>query len=148
VQPLHQANYGALLSYLCRDVAPFVDVQELAASAPNDASRALFAESPFLQTCANWAVEPADAPPVGTATDVGALVLLGGIGPYANPAVVGEAVSTMTAATVVEVPAETHNLSVIECAFELRRTWLDAPSGQVEADSCGADLEVTFVLPE
>ena len=146
--PLHQANYGALLSYLCRDVAPFVDVEGLAAGAPNDAFAALFAESPFLAACERWAVEPASEPPAGTATDVGALVFLGGIDPYANPVVVGNAVSTMTGATVVEVPAETHNLSVIECAFVLRRTWLDDPSAPVDANGCGADLEVAFVLPE
>lgn len=142
--PLHRYSYGALLSYVCRDVAPFVDVEALAAAAPNDAAVGLFVDGPFLAACERWPVAPAEAPPAPTPTDVGALVLLGGLDPYANPAVVGETIATMTAATIVQVPAETHNLSVIQCAFELRRTWLDDPNAAVDTGSCGADLSVSF----
>lgn len=126
-----------MLSYLCRDVAPFLDVETLAARAPNEATIGLFLESPLLEACDRWTVAPADGPPEPIPTDVGALVLLGGLDPYANPAVVGETVETMTAATIVEVPAETHNLSVIECVFELRRTWLEDPSAPLTRAAAG-----------
>jgi hypothetical protein len=71
-------------------------------------------------------------------------VLLGGIDPYANPTVVGDTISTMTTATVLEIPAETHNLAAVECTFELRRAWLEDPNSAVDTGSCGADFSVSF----
>jgi pimeloyl-ACP methyl ester carboxylesterase len=144
--PIHRVSYGALLSYLCRDVTPFVDLESLAATAPNDASVKAFVDGPFLEACERWPVSPAEEPPAPTPTDVGALVLLGDLDPYAHPAVVGTTIEAMSTATILRVPVETHNMGIHECIFDLRRTWLEDPDAHVEVGDCGAEIQLEFVL--
>lgn len=143
--PLHRSSYGALLSWVCRDVIPFVDAEGPAAEDP--AMAAAFVQGPFWDACAVWPVEPGTADPADVPSGIPALVELGLLDPYGHPDVVGEALSTLDPATIIEVPTMSHNISPVPCLIELRRVWIEDPSAPVTGGECAAEefpLEFQF----
>jgi pimeloyl-ACP methyl ester carboxylesterase len=143
--PLHRSSYGALLSYVCRDVVPFVDADAVTAGDP--AMAAAFVLGPFWDACEVWRVEPGTGDPADVPTGIPALVELGLLDPYGHPDVVGEALSALEPATIIEVPTMSHNVSPVSCLIELRRIWIDDPSAPVTGGECAAEevpLEFVF----
>lgn len=143
---LHRVSYGALLSYLCRDVVPFLDRDQLVAVAKHPSYAAAFAESPFIEACERWPVTPASEPPAPIPTDVPALVELGHLDPYGHPEVVGDALSTLETVTIAEGPLMSHNISPVPCFIDLRRAWLEDPAARVPGADCGKDIPIVWVL--
>lgn len=146
--PLHRVSYGALLSYLCRDVVPSLDAEALAAAAEHPAFAMAFAEGPFVDACERWPVSPSTDPPADVPAGIPALVELGHLDPYGHPDVVGEALSNLEPATIVEVPTMSHNISPVACLIELRSVWLADPSAPVTGGECAAEeVPLRFVFP-
>jgi pimeloyl-ACP methyl ester carboxylesterase len=144
--PLHRSSYGALLSYLCRDVVPFVDAETFAAEDP--AMAAAFVRGPFWDACRVWPVEPGTGDPADVPTGIPALVELGVLDPYGHPDVVGEALSALEPATIIEVATMSHNVSPVPCLIELRRMWIDDPATPVTGGECAAEeFPLEFVFP-
>lgn len=146
--PIHRYSHGALLSYLCRDIVPFVDTDALAAAAETPAARTAFAESPFIAACERWDVEPPDGAPAVTPIGTPALVELGRFDPYGNPALVGDALSEIADATIVEAPGLGHNISPAGCLVDLRSTWLEDPAAKLAGTACVEVLVPAFIFPK
>ena len=145
--PIHRHSYGALLSFLCADVTPFVDADALASLAEDPSYVDAFANSPFLDACDRWEVEPADAPAESFTGDVPTFVELGAFDPYANPSVVKESLGKLPQAHIFVAPGLGHNISASGCLIELRAAWAADPTAPIAGAGCVEELAAQFLIP-
>ena len=87
-----------------------------------------------MRVCDVWGVEPSDAvvhEPV--TSDVPILIYRGQFDAYSDRDLIDRSLRTLTAAQVVHVPYEGHDIKRdVECYRGLRRAWLDEPTSSFE----------------
>ena len=83
-----------------------------------------------------------------TPTGTPALVELGRFDPYGNPALVGDVLSDIADATIVEAPGLGHNISPAGCLVDLRSTWLEDPAAKLAGTACVEVLVPAFIFPK
>ena len=128
-------SHGAFYSALCRDMVPFVDRQAIRTAVAGDPAWAdAYAANPLVDVCDVWGVEPGD-PVVNepVTSDVPILIFRGQFDAYSDRAVIDRALRTLSAAQVVHVAYEGHDMKRdVECYRGVRRAWLDEPTADVE----------------
>ena len=128
-------SHGAFYSALCRDMVPFVDRQAIRVAVERDLAWAdAYGANPYADVCDVWGVEPSDAvvhEPV--TSDVPILIYRGQFDAYSDRDLIDRSLRTLTAAQVVHVPYEGHDIKRdVECYRGLRRAWLDEPTSPFE----------------
>lgn len=141
-------SLGAYLSVLCRDDAPFLDL-EAADSDERPAYGTAFGDNPYLAACVPWAVPAADDVLIESPSEsYPLLVLVGELDAFVPHALVAEALSDREEAYVVRVPAQTHNvLGFSDCALAIRNAWVDDPEAPPADASCLDSLTISFSGP-
>jgi len=129
-------NQGAYYSVLCRDEEPFVDVGSLTRLAVGDRSwSADYAESPYLDVCNAWDVQPGGREVTEPVTShVPVLIESGAFSPFVSPAIIRAAIEGLGNAWMVVSPI--HNdggyFDRPHCP-DLRLSFLDDPQAPVDS---------------
>jgi pimeloyl-ACP methyl ester carboxylesterase len=139
-------NQGAYYSVLCRDEEPFVDVDSLTRLAAADPSwSADYVESPYLDVCNAWNVEPADrevTEPI--TTDVPVFIESGAFSPFMSPAAIRAGMAGL--ADVSIGVSAVHNdggfFDRPHCP-DLRLSFLDDPQAPVDS-TCYEEGHIHF----
>jgi pimeloyl-ACP methyl ester carboxylesterase len=154
--PVGLGNWGLNYGVICREHAPFTDLQQVAAAATAalpDVPEAVLARVPHLftpvQNCEVWDV-PAAPPSVRApvTSDVPVLILSGGLDPITPTRWAQEAASSLDSSRLVVVLGAGHDVVHWEpaCATKLIRGFLDSTGGGLD-DGCLASLRIpTFVV--
>jgi hypothetical protein len=134
------ADFGAIYSIVCRDLAGHVDHQRLErAIAGRSAYQALFDPGPLVDACGGWPVGTSDAARPGSITGgVPSLIMRGWFDPLSAPladvtAAAGPAANTW----VLEVPNQSVNaMGFAPCPRDIRDAWIDAPQAPPADTTC------------
>ncbi len=131
--------HGVFLTTLCRDQVPFMDQEALADAIGGDpVYQEVFGNSPWLQACDAWGVQPPDeSTAVPFHTDIPTLMLPGQFDSFSRPEWATERATDVATAWSVEIPAVTHNtLGFSSCAVEVRAKWRLEPTSPPDSSIC------------
>jgi hypothetical protein len=139
-------SQGAYYSVLCRDEAPFADVDALPGLAAGDPSwSADYVDGPYLDVCDAWDVPPGDhqvTEPVTSGVPV--LIEEGMFSPFVSPSVIAAGVAGLPNASLAVSPTKGDSgyFDRPQCP-DLRRSFFDDPRSPIDA-SCYADERLHF----
>jgi hypothetical protein len=139
-------SQGAYYSVLCRDEASFADVKALSRLAAGDPSwSADYVDSPYLDVCRAWDVQPGDhviADPVTSNLPV--LIENGTLSPFVDPAVIAAGVGGLTDVSIAVSPSNGDGgyFDWPHCP-DVRLSFFDHPQEPVDA-SCYQDGRLLF----
>jgi hypothetical protein len=144
-------SQGAYFSVLCRDEAPFSDLDVLPGLAAGDPSwTADYVHSPYLDVCAAWGVQPGDRAITQPVTsDVPVFIENGGLSPFVDRQVIQAGMTGLSNASIGISPSNGDGgyFDRPHCE-DLRASFFDHPRPTVDA-SCYQDATLHFdVSPE
>jgi pimeloyl-ACP methyl ester carboxylesterase len=146
--------FGAHLSAVCRDEAPFTDSARLATAAKVPLFGQFLGRHADLEACDVWAVDPAPAEAnEAVHSNVPFLVLAGDLDPVSSPAWADAFADSSNAAQIVRFPYLTTQptggaLSTAQtCARQLRDAFLAAPTAPLDQTCVSTSHGVAFDVP-
>ncbi|MDP9184834.1 MAG: hypothetical protein M3O29_04080, partial [Actinomycetota bacterium] len=142
-------SQGAYYSVLCRDEAPFADVGALPELAAGDPSwSADYVDSPYLDVCQAWDVQPDDRQVTEPVTsDLPVFIENGTLSPFVSPAVIRAGIAGLANASIGRSPINGDGgyFDRPHCP-DLRLSFFDDPRSPVDA-SRYEDERLRFSIP-
>jgi TAP-like protein len=131
--PAGPVSYGAYLSLVCRDEAPFVNQTAIGAGAAGRPGDGLMLPAPpELEACDAWGVNAADPSERRVSpSSIPTIVFVGDMDPLTGPRAAARVALQLSAATLVEAAGATNRLfatPLADCARAIRGSFLDAPT--------------------
>jgi pimeloyl-ACP methyl ester carboxylesterase len=127
----HPFFEGAFFSILCHDQFPFVKASQLAAMAGGDPGlQEAYVASPYMDVCEAWDVgKAASVAHRPVSASIPMLIYVGEYDAYGPLPVAEQAVASLSASYLVDVPYHGHNvLGALECSLNIRNAWIEDPA--------------------